>query len=302
MRNALKYYYNLIPTSIHQVNKKYKCYINNKEYILVQYEEPLENIDEIYNLNVFLKQINIPCYEIILNIESSAITYINNLPYILLKVHVTKKVVNFNDIIMFANVLIDYNNYKKIVCYNWQDMWSKKIDYLEYQIGQFGKKFPLIMDSFNYFIGWAENSISFLNEANGYIDNLVISHKRVIVTAGDTSELYNPLNFILDSKVRDISEYIKNKFFYDTYNIYNFINDMKMLKLNRNQYILLYSRLMFPSYYFDIYEKIVSGKACEEELNKILLKMDAYIFFLKNIWIELNNYYDIPEIEWIIKM
>ncbi len=301
MKNALKYYYNLIPTSIHQINKKYKCYIDNQEYIFMQYEEPLESINDCYNLNIFLKQINIPCHEIILNIDHLALTYINNLPYILLKVYETKNKVGFNDILVFSNIFIDYSNYKKLICSNWHNMWTKKVDYLEYQVSQIGKKFPVIMDSFNYFVGLAENSISFLNEADGYIDSLVVSHRRIKI-ADDIGELYNPLNFLLDSKVRDASEYIKNKFFYDNYNIYEFVNDLQILNLHGKQYILFYSRLMFPSYYFDIYEMIISEKTYEKELNKILLKIADYMQFLKDVWLELNKYYNMPEIEWIIKM
>lgn len=301
MKNALKYYYNLIPTSIHQVNKKYKCYVDNQEYVLTQYEEPLENVNDFYQLSIFLNQIKIPCHEIVLNIEHSAITYINNLPFILLRVYMVDNKINFNDILMFSDIFIDYKMYKNLVCDNWYNMWTKKVDYLEYQMSQLGKKFPIVRNSFNYFIGLAENSISFINEAGGYIDNMVISHKRII-TNQNVKELYNPLNFVLDSKTRDASEYIKNKFFYDQYNIYEFINDLQMLDLKGNQYILFFSRLLFPSYYFDIYELIVSEKIEEKELNKVLSKINEYVSFLKDAWLELDKYYKLPEIEWIIKM
>lgn len=301
MKNALKYYYNLIPTSIHQVNKKYKCYVDNQEYVLTQYEEPLENVNDFYKLSIFLNQIKIPCHEIVLNIEHSAITYINNLPFILLRIYMVDNKINFNDILMFSEIFIDYKMYKNLVCDNWYNMWTKKVDYLEYQMSQLGKKFPIVRNSFNYFIGLAENSISFINEAGGYIDNMVISHKRII-TNQNVKELYNPLNFVLDSKTRDASEYIKNKFFYDQYNIYEFINDLQMLDLKGNQYILFFSRLLFPSYYFDIYELIISEKIEEKELNKVLSKINEYVSFLKDAWLELDKYYKLPEIEWIIKM
>ena len=44
-------------------------------------------------------------------------------------------------------------------------MWIRKIDYFEYQISQFGKKYPIIRESFNYYVGLAENGISLLNKA-----------------------------------------------------------------------------------------------------------------------------------------
>ena len=301
MKNALSYYYNLVPTSIHQINKKYKCYIQDQEYLLVQYEDSLEKVNDFYQLSVHLFNMQISCHKIILNINNSAITYINNLPYMLLKVYKTGSKINFDEILFFSNIMIDSVKFKNLVCNSWHDMWIKKVDYLEYQISQIGKNYPLIRDSFNYFVGLAENSISFLNELDGYTDFFSICHKRINFN-GDVKELYNPLNFVLDSKVRDISEYIKDKFFKEQYSIYEFVKDINLCNLNEKQYILLYGRLLFPSYYFDIYENIISGNENEKSLNKILAKINNYNYFLKNVWIEINKYYKLPEIEWIIKM
>ena len=86
-------------------------------------------------------------------------------------------------------------------------------------IGENGKKYPLIVDSFNYFVGFAENAISYYNN----IDNLsnyryYISHK--VIRFDDTIQvIYNPLNIIFDYKVRDIAEYVKNSFGYVTLSI-----------------------------------------------------------------------------------
>ena len=41
MKNVLSYYYNLIPTSIHQVNKQYRCYVDSQEYIMVECKDDL---------------------------------------------------------------------------------------------------------------------------------------------------------------------------------------------------------------------------------------------------------------------
>lgn len=301
MKNALCYYYKLLPTSIHQTNNTYRCYTEDAEYILMQYNDDLDKVNSFYQLSYLLLNLQIPCHEIILNINNSAITYINNMPYILLKVHTTNEQITFSNLIFLSNIKIDYNNFKTLICDNWYNMWTKKIDYLEYQISQMGKKYLVIRDSFNFFVGLAENSISLLTELSDYVDNFVICHKRIKFN-DNTKEFYNPLNMILDSKVRDIAEYIKSKFFYNKYDIYDFITDLQMYSLNEQQSILLFSRLLFPSYYFDIYENIISQKEKEESLDKILLRIDSYIFFLKEVWLELNKYFKIPEVEWIIKM
>lgn len=300
MKNVLSYYYSLVPTTIHQINKKYRCYIQNQEYILVQYEDLPEKANEFYNLSVYLLNIQIPCHEIILNNNGSVLTYINNQPYILLKIYVPDKKVNFSDITFFSNILIDYTQYKSLICDNWNKMWTKKIDYFEYQMSHIGKNYRIIRDSFNYFVGLAETSISFLLELENYVDNPVICHKRIKFNE-NKKELYNPLNFIFDTKVRDIAEYIKNKFFYDQYNIYDFVNDIETCNFNEKQFHLFYGRLLFPSYYFDAYEDIVLDNAEEKSINKILIKINKYVDFLKEVWVEMNKYYKLPEIEWIIK-
>ena len=75
-----------------------------------------------------------------------------------------------------------------------------------------------------------------------------------------------------------------------------------MCNFNEKQFILLYGRLLFPTYYFDEYENIILGNTEEKSLNKILKKTNEYILFLKDVWLEINKYYKLPEIEWIIKM
>ncbi len=301
MKNVLSYYYNLIPTTIHQINKKYRCYIGSQEYILIQYGDSLEKLNDYYNLSVYLLNMQIPCHEIILNSNNSALTYINNQPYMLLKIYSSDTKVSFHDVAFFSNIFVDYTKYKNLICDNWSKMWSKKIDYFEYQISHIGKKYPIIRDSFNYFIGMAENSISFLQELGNYADNFIICHKRIKFNE-EKKDLYNPLNFIFDSKVRDIAEYMKNKFFNSQYNKYEFINDISLCNFNEKQFILLYGRLLFPTYYFDEYENIILGNTEEKSLNKILKKTNEYILFLKDVWLEINKYYKLPEIEWIIKM
>ena len=54
--------------------------------------------------------------------------------------------------------------------------------------------------------------------------------------------------------------------------------------------------------YFDVYENIISGNDEEKSLNKILLKSNEYALFLKDVWLEINKFYKLPEVEWIIKM
>lgn len=300
MKNELSYYYNINPTSIHQINKNYKCYVDNNQYLLMLCEEKENTLPELQVLSYYLFQNGIPCHQIIPNINNELITVINNNRYILLQIFVENRAITVDDIVSFGDLYIDGNHFRSLVKNDWYNMWMQKIDYFEYQISQFGRRYPLLEQSSSYYVGLAENSISFLsNNVLGIDDRLSVSHRRI----GNSGlvELYNPLNFLLDSKVRDLAEYIKNNFFYGKYSISKAIDDIKKFNLNKGQYILLYSRLLFPSYYFDKFEEIVFENRDENELLKVISKNISYKIFLQEIYNIFIKNFNIQPIEWIIK-
>ena len=59
---------------------------------------------------------------------------------------------------------------------------------------------------------------------------------------------------------------------------------MKMSTFSKDEIYLLLSRLIYPSYYFDIYEKIYREKYSEKELNKIIKRNADYEAFLKEVF------------------
>ena len=67
MKNAIKYFYNLEPSEIHQVNKKTRFSYLNREYVLYQTEKNSVEINEIYKLMITLLQSGIYCHKIIRN-------------------------------------------------------------------------------------------------------------------------------------------------------------------------------------------------------------------------------------------
>ena len=98
MKNALNYYYDLNPTSIHQINKEYRCYVGQEEYLLTTYEKTEEELNEIYELSNRLLQNGIPCHQILLNNQNQIITPINKEKYILMKIFVESRNINVEDI------------------------------------------------------------------------------------------------------------------------------------------------------------------------------------------------------------
>ena len=181
-------------------------------------------------------------------------------------------------------------------------LWSNKIDYIEEMIAENGKKYPIIVDSFNYFVGLAENAISYYNSIpinNNY--TYYISHKRIRIN--DTTEsLYNPLNIIFDYKVRDVAEYIKNAFFLNNTNIFNELDAyLKFNKLSLTDIKLLIARVLYPSFYFELYEDILVNNKDEKIIVPIINMLPKYEKYLNMVITYFKKHYNIDEIVWLKK-
>ena len=130
-----------------------------------------------------------------------------------------------------------------------------------------------------------ENAISYLvNNLDSKTNvNLVVSHKRIYQERGSLN-FYDPLNFVVDSRVRDVAEFIKETFYNKTLNSYDLKSYFNMANLNKNEYILLLGRLLFPTYYFDIYDDIINKGKSEELVVNIIDRTDEYESLLNTIY------------------
>lgn len=303
MKNNIMYYYNLRIDNITQNNNNYYFTINNDNYCFTIYTRDIKESNEIYKLNKYMLSSNILVHEIIPNKDNYVVTIINNIPYILYKIYINKnKKLTINELTYLSNYT--YQVDKILTRNNWNILWSNKIDYFEYQINQMGKKYPILVDTFAYFTGLAENAISYVKYTTletqiETSDNPVISHRKI---NNNTQSLYNPLNIILDHKSRDIAEYIKLSFLNKNTNIYQELDSY----FSNNYYSeyglrLLYARIIYPSFYFDMYEQIIQGLRKESDLLNIVSLLDDYELYLKEMYYYLKKYHNIPEIDWITK-
>lgn len=299
MNNFIKFFYNMKVTNTNFINNYYEFNHNNNYYRLyiLNEEYNIYNYNNIYTINKELIN-NTLMSEIILNKDKNIITTYHNINYILLKINCNiNKDITLEEIDYLSKVKIVNNNKS-----NWGLLWSKKIDYLEELISENGKKYPQVVNSFNYFIGLSENAISYYNNID--IDNNMmyyISHK-VLRPTDKVDSLYNPLNIIYDYRVRDVAEYIKNSFWTDNHNIYNELNNyLYKNNLSLNEVKLLISRILFPSFYFDLYEDIFNYNKDEKILNNIISRIDEYEEYLNSIIIYFKRFYPIDEIEWLKK-
>lgn len=296
MKNAIMYYYGIEPNDIHQIGKNYYFFIKDDKYRFIISELNGEELKDVYKISLKINKE----YRIIPNKMGKLITEISNLNYILVNVPEEKEdVICLTDILYFQKNTfnIDAEEYRSLYRNNWNILWSNKIDYFEYQISQFGKKYPIIRESFPYFCGLAENSITYTNLFE--IKNIVLSHKRIYKNM-DLKNLYNPLNFVIDSKVRDVAEYFKNAFFKNKTS-FEEIEYYVKYELNNTEALEFYTRLLFPSFYFDLYEDILANKKDEKVLLDIIKKTSSYEKWLYDIYIIISKYHNIYIPEWLKK-
>ena len=296
MNNAILFFYNINIQEIKKItNNYYFTYLNNNYGIYLYNRDPKEQ-EELFNLNSELLMQGLVGYEIIPTKDKQIIFIHENKPYILMKLpNIKNKIITYEDIINFK-LSIDTKKYKIIDKSNWSTNWSNKIDFINYQFSQVQNKYPVIENSIDYFIGIWENAISYANN-NPIIKEKTLAHKR-ITTKTDLLEFLNPLNFIIDYQERDVGEYIKS--YIMTKNYSNDIIYQKIKNLPKNSIILIITRILFPSYYFDIYEDIILKNRKESELKDIINKRNNITKLLNYIFDKYTNY-NIPYIEWIKK-
>lgn len=301
MKNALNYFYNIINCDIHQNKKMFYFDYENYRYALVPYKGDVTVLQSIYDLHVQALRHGIYVHQIILNRDKQIATLINGVPYILMRVFYDEGEITLEKIYSFVNMRFSGNN--SIERTNWGILWADKIDYLEYEIGQLGQKHPEIRDTFSYFVGMGETAIQLVNmvlgdEKKNLMVLKTISHDRI--RAEDTLfDLYNPLNLVVDYRIRDMAEYFKHCFFAG-HNIEGEIMEfMQYGNLSSEECLLFLARMLYPTYYFDLYEDIISGVDRKTELKKVISKVDDYQYIIKNIYRYYRNYLSITPIEWL---
>lgn len=278
MRNTIQYYYGIEVDNLTYHN--YKYYFD--DYIFLEIYKDLD-ID-LYN---YLNSIHLNNYEIIMNKDNNYQTIIDKKTYVLLKKNKFYRLLNFNN--LEQNTVLIKN--KQLI--EWDKMWEEKVDYYEKHIKTLNSN--KVKQSFHYYIGLTENAIS-MYKMFKQTENVYLSHNRL-----STKEDYlNPTNYIIDYRVRDVAEYVK-KLVFDKKLV---LNDLFYYLYNNQyteyEYILLYIRLLYPSYYFDAYEAIVKG---EEDfiLDKYISEINNYEMFLNEIYLYLKRIVNIPKIEWLNK-
>lgn len=278
MKSTLIYNYNLENPIVYSINNKIFIKDNNDIYLLektnkkkIYYEISL--IDNSYNKIIKTKR------------NDLFLKYKNNL-YILEKINMNR--------IKSNEVLKDYKNVKIIKKNNWKELWINKVNEIE--------KIRItdndIIELNSYYMGLAESAISFLNNNKDKIEEKQNSICRIRINDKDYR---NNNNIIIDYKERDYAEYIKYLFFSNKEKeATDFLKKIDLKKYNKE---LIFSRLLFPTYYYDIVENIVLSNNKQKEqieiIKKNIKKYELFLFkssellFSKQVieWIKKNRNY-----------
>ncbi len=285
MKNMVMYYYGL--TNLNSYREKNKFIFRNNDGIFVL--EPINNRERVFSVYRFLLN-DKRYFKILTNINSSIFTNIYGVDYVLLKrsedyYDLSKEILKYN--IVENSSLLDKPD--------WAVLWESKLDYYEYQIAHISGNYPLIDESLSYFIGMGENAISYFRYNVINVDEpIVISHRRI-----DKEDFFNPLNVVFDYRSRDISEYLKYLFFNKDIDDFDFHAFFKKLKFDRNEFILLFSRMLFPSFYFDLYDAVVNKNEDQKILVDVIKKVGDYERFLITIYNHINGIVEIPKVDWL---
>jgi len=303
MKQTIEYYYSLIIDKLFIEGDAYHFILNEFDYYFVFFNRTEKDLKDIVECSKELKIKNINCHDIILNNKNEMLTKVDDKNYILLRTK--NKDLEYSIVeIIEQNKKTKLNNSKSSLYRNdWASLWSLKIDYIENQLNEI-KVDRVVRKTIDYYIGLTENAIYYVNMINerypiSMEDNIVLSHKRIYYPNCGLNYC-NPLTFIFDLEVRDVAEYIKSCFFADDDAFLELQTFLKSVKLTQYSYNMLFARLIFPSYYFDCYEKIVNQKSESEKLIKIISKVDSYEEFLKKAYKEISLYARLEKINWLI--
>ena len=178
------------------------------------------------------------------------------------------------DIINLSKYRINNINKK-----NYYYIWNNKIKRLK----KYYKDY-YINDNydFNYFYEISKISLNIAKNINFNNLSYGITYNR-FYDINNIYDLYNKNKYHMGAIINSIVEYIKYSFFYFDSEEDIFLIDM--LDLTNDDYMFLVARLIFPTYYFDIFnEKDINSK-----YKMIISKIDSYNKYIKSIFIEIKK-------------
>ena len=295
MNNLLNYYYNINIIDIIKLDQNYLIFDDNSNNYLLYKINEYNNINNTIKILSNLKITNKYSY-ILKNINNKYITNIDNINYVLLFIKgIINEEITLKDIINNTNEYQYFDNKINIV-----DLWSKKLDYLEYQVSELAKNNIELLNSFSLFLGIGENAISFIDINNINFNNIRSSLMHYRINNKELNiNFYNIINTIIDYNVRDYSEYLKIKCLNNEDISNDIITIVNKTNLNNDELKYFYARLLFPTIYFDTVEEILLKEKEESSLDIFINNLNNYYNMLNEVYLEIKKRISIDIPLWI---
>lgn len=292
MKNVIYTFYNITLMEINKDKNNYYFYYDNKLYVFYLVENNIDVVEKIYK---YLLENNVNSYKIILNKNNSLFTEVDNKKYSLLLV---------NGILKYEVKFEEFKYYPiNEIPQDWGMLWSNRLDYYSLQLRELGYKYQTVLNSYGFFEGLAENAILYYNlSIEKFKEEKVVGivHNRMYYPCY-SFEYDNPLNFVIDYSIRDLSEYIKSYTMSSDFDIENVIILLTRLNVNKLMFNLLYSRLLYPTFYFDVFDKIILENGVDNDVVKVLEKLSNYLLVLREVYKTFGSKYELFNIEWLNK-
>lgn len=292
MKNVIYTYYNILISDINKDGNNYYFYYDNNLYYFYMVLNDIQTVEFIYK---YILENNVESFDIVLNKNGNLYCDVDNKKYSLIKL---------KGILRYEYKFEDFKFYPvNREPHNWGELWSERLDYYEIQLRELGYKYQTVLNSFGMFSGMAENAILYFNlTKDKFKEDIVVGivHNRMQYPCY-LINYNNPLNFVIDYHIRDIAEYIKAYMFSDEFEVNNVILLIDKLSLNNIMFNLLYSRLLYPTFYFDIFDKIILEDGVDTDIIEALDVVDKYLNMLRIVYLKYRERYNMFDIEWVNK-
>ncbi|MFD1708650.1 spore coat putative kinase YutH [Siminovitchia sediminis] len=204
----------------------------------------------------------------------------------------------------------------------WKKLWASRLDQMEKAWAGMSQEPPrdefdkMFLESFPYYMGLCENAIQYvtdteLDEQPQYSDYRTITHKRFYDSLWKSEqEIRNPFDWVVDHPSRDLSEWIRDRYFKGSRtcmpDIKKFLYEYQtLLPISSYAWRLLYARLLFPLHYIECVEEYYSSssqsvkKELEEKMSGYLRDTQDYEQFLRVFYDSVGIKKPMPVVEWL---
>lgn len=291
MESLLNYYYDIIPDKIVKNNNYYIIKCDNGIFLFAELHDSMDNIKKIIDI---LNKTTIKYHLLVLTKFSDLYVNYEDNSYCLLKVRC-----NLNH----KPLINDFKGTKTFGMTNWGDIWAKRIDYYESQVEEVIKE-PNVRYALQYYIGLTEIAIYYFNLLKKTYSNdlltYTITHK-IISSPINLLDFYNPLNLQIDIEARDIAEYFKAAFFNETQTESELLQLIDLLNINDAMANYFFLRLLYPSYFFYLYDDYIVNKNKNNKIVSYIKKSRDYEILLSKVYSRLTYRNNIKIRLWFIK-